>query len=297
MALTFQTFMNAQQISFEKQAKSLAIAIAGTEVALYTFADPDIPRPYFAHVKTAGGIQVTRNYPPAGDDPADHATYHPGLWLAFGDLSGADFWRNKATVRHEKFVQEPRTENAQGSFVVENMYESDGREICRERCTYTIHAASDGWLLTSDSTFTTTDAFTFGDQEEMGFGIRVATPLIVKNGGAITNSDGGLNEAGVWGRQADWAAYGGKIGDTAVSLTLMPHPQNFGRSWFHARDYGLLVANPFGRNAFTKESKSSIRVLHTAPFRLRFGLHIGTVAANSNTAYMRYVELSNDVPN
>ena len=31
-------------------------------------------------------------------DLDDHPTMHPGLWLAFGDINGADFWRNKGRV-------------------------------------------------------------------------------------------------------------------------------------------------------------------------------------------------------
>ena len=52
----------------------------------------------------------------------------------------------------------------------------------------------------------------------------------------------------------------------------MPHSKNFRPSWFHARDYGLLVANPFGQNAFTKREKSRVTVKKGEEFRLRFGV-------------------------
>ena len=42
-------------------------------------------------------------------------------------------------------------------------------------------------------------------------GLRVATPLTVKKGGTIFNSDGGKNEAQVWSKTAAWCAYGGEI--------------------------------------------------------------------------------------
>ena len=43
--------------------------------------------------------------------------------------------------------------------------------------------AEDGWLLGIDSTFSsTTGEIRFGDQQEMGLGVRLATPLIEKNG-------------------------------------------------------------------------------------------------------------------
>jgi hypothetical protein len=52
----------------------------------------------------------------------------------------------------------------------------------------------------------------------------------------------------------------------------MPHPDNFRRSWMHVRDYGLVVANPFGQRAFTKGEASRIEVKPGEKLRLRFGV-------------------------
>jgi hypothetical protein len=113
----------------------------------------------------------------------------------------------------------------------------------------------------------------------MGLGFRVATPLAVKNGGRIVNSDALVNEPQLWGKAADWCDYSGTIDGRAVGLLLMSDPANFRRSWFHARDYGVLVANPFGQNAFTKSAKSKIQVPAGESLRLRYGIlvHEGTV--------------------
>jgi hypothetical protein len=104
----------------------------------------------------------------------------------------------------------------------------------------------------------------------MGLGVRLATPLAVVKGGEIVNSEGRKNGAQVWGRQADWCRYGGDIGGRYVGVALLPHPQNFRRAWFHARDYGLLVANPFGQKAFTKGESSRVVVKPGETFRLQF---------------------------
>ena len=48
-------------------------------------------------------------------------------------------------------------------------------------------------------------------------------------------------------RPADWCDYDGIINQRQVGVTLIADPQNFRPSWFHARDYGLLLANAFGR--------------------------------------------------
>lgn len=263
-------------VDFERKDDRLDIHIGGRPFATYVFRDEQIPRPYLMHVHSPSGLQVTRTHPPVrGVDLDDHPTYHPGIWLAFGDLSGADFWRNRARVRHVKFAEEPRGGPGTGSFAVLNSYEADGRALCTERCEITIRVRPDGYLLTWVSTFRSADGeFVFGDQEEMGLGIRMATPLAVVNGGEIRNSDGLVNEAQVWGKQADWCRYSGRLDGRQVGVILMPDPRNFRRSWFHARDYGLLTANPFGRNAFTRGEKSAIVVKPGEALRLGFGVFI-----------------------
>jgi hypothetical protein len=269
-------------VSFDRQEGKLRIAIGSQAIAEYVYQDDQILRPYFRHLKTPMGAQVTRNHPPvAGKDLDDHPAMHPGLWLAFGDLGGADFWRNKARVRHVGFVAEPRGTPGSGSFTVRNVYDASGQSICTEDCTITISARPDGFVMTWDSSFRSERAeFAFGDQEEMGLGVRVATPLAVVNGGQIIDGDGRRNGAQVWGTQSDWCHYGGVVNGQRVGVVLMPHPQNFRRSWFHARDYGLLVANPFGQNAFTKGEKSRITVEQGETLRLRFGVLVYGMSAD-----------------
>jgi hypothetical protein len=159
--------------------------------------------------------------------------------------------------------------------------------ICEEVCRIGVWVRPSGYLLVWESAFTGPASFTFGDQEEMGFGVRLATPLTVKNGGAITNSDGHKDEKGVWGKQADWCQYGGK----EAGVFLMPDPGNCRRSWFHARDYGLLVANPFGRHAFTKGEKSRVTVGQGGTFRLRFGVFVHGDDVRPKAAYADFLKV------
>ena len=266
---------SAEPVAFKSGAKDLQITIGGKPFAAYVFQDDKILRPFFAHVKAPNGIQVTRNHPPIKDkDAVDHDTMHPGIWLGFGDLGGSDFWRHRGLVKHFKFVAEPKGGDSRGGFTVLNRYEAGGFAICQQTCKVTVISTTLGTLLTVDSTFSSTKAFAFGDQEEMGFGIRAATPLAVKNGGEILNSDGKKNEKEVWGKAADWCAYGGKIDGKAVGMAVFPAPDNFRKSWFHARDYGLLVANPFGQKAFTRGPASRVEVKPGESFQLRFGVLI-----------------------
>lgn len=275
-------------VRFERGADEVRIFVGEQPFARYVFHDEKILRPYFTDVHALDGTQVTRHHPPReGIDATDHDTMHPGIWIAFGDLSGADFWRNKARVEQAAFG----TRADMGSFVVRNLYLDGETVVCEEQQAVTIVARAGGIYLLLDSTFTAGEKpFYFGDQEEMGLGVRVATPLAVKNGGYILNSAGQRNEAECWGKTALWADYGGVIDGKNAGVVVMPHPGNFRPSWFHARDYGFIAVNPFGRNAFTGGDPSRVEVPAKTVFRLAYGVYIYSVAADEPDAPAAYAE-------
>lgn len=281
------------RIHFDRHDGWLQIEIDGRPFARYVWRDDMILRPYFTAVHAPNGREATRPHPPVeGQEDSDHATMHPGLWLAFGDLGGADFWRNQGEVRHVEFVHEPHVDNEGGGFTVRNRYVAGAKTICDEVCRIAIEARPHGYLIDWTSEFSGDDEFAFGDQEEMGLGIRVAAPLAVKNGGQIENAEGLKNERRVWGRPSDWCDYQGKIDGDATGIAIMADPKNFRQSWFHARDYGVLVANPFGRNAFTKGEKSKVVVRKGETFRLRFGVLVHSGAADRAAAYAQWQDSS-----
>jgi hypothetical protein len=271
-------------------------------IATYVYRDPEITRPYFAHLHGPGGIQLSRSHPPIeGQDRTDHPEFHPGLWLAFGDLSEADSWRNRAAVKHIRMLQTPQVKANSLGFAVENEYlsaDSNIRAVCHERCRYELHITDHGYLLTWDSTFYSDETFSFGDQEEMGLGIRVATPLRVETSGTeipagtgtILDSEGRRNADEVWGKSADWVDYSGALQGRPAGIALFCHPGNFRPSHFHARDYGFLAANPFSTAAFNLGEASKTFVEPGESLRLRYGilLHAGeALGANSLDAGFR----------
>ena len=118
-----------------------------------------------------------------------------------------------------------------------------------------------GWLLVWDATFTATEQeLVFGDQEEMGFGARVASECTEKNGGALLNSSGAKTAKATWGKPAAWCDYSGTKDGRRVGITLMPGPKNFRESWWHNRDSRkFFVANPFGRAAMGQGPRARSR--------------------------------------
>ena len=275
----------------------LEITIDGKPFATYVYQDQQVLRPHFANVHAPSGVLVTRHHPPReGKDPTDHALLHPGIFLAFGDISGADFWRNRARVEHVEFVEKPVVDGPKATWTVKNAYRDGQRTLCTETCQYGILIRPAGYLLLYDSEFRAEERpFVFGDQEEMGLGLRMATELRVKGGtGRILNSDKRQNEAAVRGTNARWADYSGVIDGQQLGLTVMPDPRNFRTSWYHARDYGFLAANPFGRQALTGGAKSAVEIEPGKAFKLRFGVLVHSSPAaepiDLNAAYADYLE-------
>jgi hypothetical protein len=242
----------ADSFHVDRHDNRLTVRWNDQQIATYSWRDEKILRPYFAHVHTLGGTRITRNHPPVPEhDATDHDSMHPGLWLSLGDLNGHDFWRNKARVEHVKFVAEPQAGAEEASFAVLNRYLSaDGKaEVCRETARYTFCRREHGWSLDWRSEMQSPEHdLSFGAQEEMGLGVRMASGLTVDKGsGTIRNDAGGKNGAGTWGHNCQWLDYSGSLEGRGVGILVRPHDDNPRKCWAHSRDYGLMVLNPFPR--------------------------------------------------
>ena len=264
----------AAGLGFESQADRVVLTHSGRPIAEFVFKDPQILRPYIANVRLPSQLQVTRHHPPvAGMDAADHADMHPGVWLGFGDINGHDFWRNQGRIGHLRFLQPPQVVDGRLSFATEDRLVSKGGEpLGRMENRITAVERGDGWRLTWEATFVADNRdLVFGDQEEMGFGARVATEVTEKKGGTVRNSDGLQTAKSTWGKPASWCDYSGTIDGAHCGVTLMTGPSNFRGSWWHNRDYGLVVANPFGRAAMKQGERSQVTVKQGESLKLTFG--------------------------
>ena len=284
--------------AFSQSADRLSITSGGQPVADYVFRDEKILRPYFANLHTPHGFQVTRKHPPVPSrDATDHDTMHPGLWLAFGDINGQDFWRNKGQIQHVRFVEPPRVNNGLLTFVAENhLRATNGLVLGTQISHLTLTTLPHGFLLIWQADFQPTkEELVFGDQEEMGLGVRVATAITEKNGGAILASAGARTAKATWGKSFDWCDYSGEAEGHLLGVTLMPDPANFRPSWFHNRDYGLMVANPFGRNAMTQGDISRVVVTNAKTLKLRFGVYLHDTVPSTEvdlpSAYRRFLAI------
>lgn len=98
--------------------------------------------------------------------------------------------------------------------------------------------------------------------------------------GNIVNS-GGIHGEEAWGKQAAWVDYSGPVDGRTVGVAIFDHPKNprHPTRW-HARDYGLLAANPFCGYDMDKSvpkgaADFKLPAGESVTFRYRFYLHEG----------------------
>lgn len=272
---------DGRPLSLQADGESWRLTAGDQRLATYVTSDPKITRPFWCNLKTLDGTVVTRPHPPTAGELDDHPTMHPGVWMAFGDVSGNDYWRLKSRVRHAKFEEPPRVLGDVARLTVVNEYlDASGNNIVmQERCRWTARLVDGGWLLTVASTFSPgpgREAAAFGDQEEMGLGVRMALPFAErqKKGGEPMDADGRQLAAAVWGKSSAWCDYSKPEGERRIGVTVYPFAENFRPCWWHARDTGLMVANPFGRNALTGGEASQVPATGIKPVVLKFAIRI-----------------------
>ena len=262
----------------------LIVDEAGRPAAVFTFGDPLVGRPAIRDLHTPGGAMVTRPCPiRPGIDADDHATLHPGVMLCFSDLSGADPWRHKTAVRFVGFVGEPATTAGAVRFTFAAEYLAEPADfptamvVCHEESTVTIAdrnvAGMAVRVVTWDARLTAAEKpVTFADVEEMGFGIRLVKQLSPKWGGRYLAAHGGRDEKGIFGTQADWCDASGEVAGKRVGVTLVDRGDDARRAFLHARDYGWLLANAFGRRSYTKGESGAVTIPPGGTLDLQYSL-------------------------
>ncbi len=97
----------------------------------------------------------------------------------------------------------------------------------------------------------------------------------------MIDNNGRVNGDAIWSKQANWVSYQGVMAGRFVSVMLMAHPDNATGCWWHARDYGLLTANPFG----PLNAADGGRTLTVGqPLRLRFAIQVLVVPREAKFA-------------
>jgi hypothetical protein len=113
--------------------------------------------------------------------------------------------------------------------------------------------------------------------------------------GHAVNSEG-HRDGDLWGKRAKWVDYWGDVEGKTVGIAIFDHPSNPRHpTWWHARSYGLVTANPFGIHDFEDKPAGTgdmvIKQGESVTFRHRFLFHEGDAeSAEIEKAYAAFAE-------
>jgi hypothetical protein len=255
-------------VELQKHDHAVDIKIGGKEFTTL-HVDKSQPKPFFYPVLAADGAVVCRQL----ENPEDHP-HHKGIWCSIDEVNGIKFWAEKGKIENHSVELVAATGNPAKLKLVNHWLGEDGKPVIIETVAVSIFANR---LIAYDALFTAGEKpVTFHDTKEGMFGIRVANSMRGKVGGQIANAEGMHGEMQCWGQESKWVDYFGTVDDKTYGVTLIDHPQNFRKSRFHVRDYGLFTASPFGQKAYTND-KLPANPLELEPgksFRLRYGLYV-----------------------
>ena len=250
------------EISFSRKGENLEIKVGGK---LFTEYRSDTWVPCLYPLMSPDGTHLTRQFPFVKNvegEEYDHP-HHIGFWFTHGNVNGNDFWHAR---KGEKIVTkgisiDPLVVDDKGaaantlSFTVDLAWMVKDKELLSEKRTYRIEANGTERTIDVTCVLTATGGdVTFGDTKEGSFAIRTAPTIRLKGevakGGISTST--GLKDGAAWGKRAKWVAFHGPdSAGTPTVIALLDHKDNLRHpTWWHARDYGLLTANPFGSQSF-----------------------------------------------
>lgn len=286
----------AGEVVLQEKDGKVYVTAGGAPFAEYVHEG--LPKPSLYPVIGPDGIPMTRNYPfkKVEGEASDHP-HHQSLWYCHGNVNGVDFWsvrESAGKIRHAGELQiKGATISGKREWVTK-----DGKIVCTDDMALTFGEEKDGtrWIEYAVAIHASQGELTFGDTKEGTMAIRTHPGLRLKNDpkhGVTTANGHALNSAGnkdrdLWGKRAKWVDYWGTIDGKTVGVAIFDHPENPRHpTWWHARDYGLIAANPFGLSYFERKEKGAgnmkVEKGESVAFRYRFLFHRGD-AAEAKTA-------------
>ena len=264
-----------------------------TEYCYSGYAKP-ILYPVFGPAQTP----MTRNYPMVEgvqNEATDHP-HHKSIWYTHDEVNEVRFWMESGGKKDERVGTQVQTSikiNGATITCTNDWKDGRGETICGDKRVITFGATGGArWIDYEVSWIASHGDIHIGDTKEGTMGIRTHPQLRLKANpkrgntevsGHSINSEG-VRDRDMWGKRAAWVDYWGTIDDKVVGVAIFDHPTNPRHpTWWHARDYGLIAANPFGVNHFEGKPDGTgdmiVKSGQELNFRYRFVFHEGDVDA------------------
>lgn len=257
------------RIKLEKAKDRVVVKIDDQLFTEYVFKGYE--KPILYPVIGPYGIGMTRNWPmkEGFKNEAEDHPHHKSIWFGHMKVNNESFWhvgKTAGTTRQTELV------SAKGDTIQtrNKLVGKDGKTvIATDSRTIRFETDGDTRMIEFTVTYHATEGdIKFGDNKDGQMGIRMHPALRISDNKAVVKAVGkkvangkainseGDTEKNIWGKRAKWIAYWGTVDEKKVGIAVFDHPSNLRHpTWWHARDYGLLSANPFGIHHFENKKE------------------------------------------
>ena len=294
--LAFSTTLRAEapQVVAAVNEKKGTVAIHIGKDEFTTLHYKAFAKPILHPIIGPAGVNLVRNWPVTAAAPGEEQDHphHKGLWFTHGSVNGVDFWAEGEKMGEIIVSGTPQTGNvdALAAFVStsENWQAPDGKKVCTSATRIVFGLDKGDRYIDYTTTIKASEGdVTFGDTKEGTMGMRSNPALNLKGkvaAGHALNSEG-QKDADIWGKPARWVDYSGPVDGKVTGIACFDHPSNLRHpTTWHARDYGLIAANPFGLHDFDKKAAKgagdhTIKKGESLTFKYRWLFHTGDTTA------------------
>jgi hypothetical protein len=231
------------------------------------------------------------------------------MYFGHGSINGYDFWSEEVFAKYygpshpsnfgrmvfrkiEEMQGGPSSGTIRAAFDLQG---PDRKTFAEEIQEYTFSGNGNSRVIDCVITFHASHGpLKFGDTKEGTFALRLA-PQLDAPAGTMVNSEGGVGEPQIWGKRANWVDVDGVIDGHSLGVAVFDSPKSFRHpTYWHARGYGLLAANPFGLSFFFndphQDGSYTIPAGKSIQFRYRVFIHDGNYQqAHVADKYSQYV--------
>ena len=293
-----------------RKGDRVEVLIGGQPFTTFFFS-ADVAKPYFQPLRSAQGTIVTRDFPVGNTIPPEHLKdpslepHQRPMFFGHGNIDGIDFWGEAVfphysddTVFGRAVFRKLGDLRSGDSGALRAEFElagPRGRVIADEIQSFVFGGDPHTRWIDCEITLVANHGsdLTLGDSKEGTFGIRLAKELNSPPGHMV-NSAGAEGEKAIWGKRADWVDYDGTVAGEELGVAVFDSPRSFRHpTYWHARGYGLLAANPFGWREFyndpEKDGSWTVPQGKELKFRYRVFIHHGDYQqAKVAEAYQQY---------
>jgi len=274
------------KVSIEQatDGKTVRVIIAGNHFCTYHLEG--FTSPIIYPIYNPSGTGMTRDWPVIETgregEERDHP-HHKSVFIGHQGINGTDFWHGKGRVVHQRIIQSENGERL-GTLQTENLWkDAQGETVLSEIRTLTFGSRNGARLIDIELDLRATAGDVTFEEFKDGFvGIRTHPHLRLKPNpkkgvpevfGHAINSEGVAGKA-IWGQRANWVHYWGTVEQKDAGFAFFAAPNNpRSPTWWHARDYGLISANPFGPTKNGADGELVIKAGASLKLRYRMLFH------------------------